>query len=104
MKTSVLPELGFTPGACQNSELVVGSGSITTSHLRLPRACITRFESGPMLVAVIPLRIRPAILPWSAWSKMLIHDEFLAGLRMKLKANSFDLVAASPYEALSAHT
>src|SRR3989442_8201920 len=98
MKTSVLTELGSTPGACQNSELVVGRGSMTTSHLRLPRACITRFESGPMLVAVIPLRIRPCIFPLSAWSKMLIQEEFLAGLGMKSKANSFDFVAASPYQ------
>ena len=68
MKTSVFTELGSTPGACQNSELVVGSGSITTSHFRLPSASITRFESGPMLVAVIPLKIRPCIFPLSAWS------------------------------------
>ena len=68
MNTSVFTELGFTPGACQNSELVVGSGSITTSHLRLPSASITRFESGPMLVAVMPLRIRPSIFPLSASS------------------------------------
>src|SRR5260370_9782848 len=33
MKTSVLTWLGSTPGACQNSELVVGNGAFTTSHL-----------------------------------------------------------------------
>src|SRR5256885_6593650 len=80
MKTSVLTELGSTPGACQNSELVVGSGSITTSHLRLPRACITRFESGPMLVAVMPLRMSPCIFPFSASAEMLIQGELLARL------------------------
>src|SRR5262249_43721762 len=35
MKTSVLMEAESTPGARQNSELVVGSESMTTSHLRL---------------------------------------------------------------------
>ena len=68
MKTSVWIDFASTPGRCQNSELVVGSGSITTSHLRLASASMTRFESGPMLVAVIPLRISPCILPFSDWS------------------------------------
>ena len=68
MKTSVWMLAESTVGARQNSELVVGSGSMTTSHFSLPRACITWFESGPMLVAVIPESIRPSIFPLSAWS------------------------------------
>ena len=56
------------PGAFQNSELVVGSGSMTTSHLRFESACRTWFESGPMLVAVMPESITPSIFPFSAWS------------------------------------
>ena len=68
MKTSVWIDFGSAPGRCQNSELVVGSGSITTSHLRLANASITRLESGPMLVAVIPERMRPCIRPFSDWS------------------------------------
>ena len=55
-------------GPCQNSELVVGSGSMITSHLSFASACSTWFTSGPMLVAVMPFRIRPSILPLSAWS------------------------------------
>src|SRR5919201_6858440 len=74
MKTSVLIELGLAPGRRQNSELVVGNGSITTSHLRLASACITRLESGPMLVAVIPLRINPPLFPFGAWSENVIHE------------------------------
>ena len=68
MKTSVWMAAGSAPGRRQNSELVVGNASMTTSHLRLASACITRLESGPMLVAVIPESIRPCILPLSAWS------------------------------------
>ncbi len=68
MNTSVGIDLGSTPGRRQNSELVVGSESITTSHLRLASACITWFESGPMLVAVMPDRMTPSILFRRAWS------------------------------------
>src|SRR6185369_11508216 len=68
MKTSVGIDLGSTPGRRQNSELVVGSESMTTSHLRLARACITWLESGPMLVAVIPERMTPSIFFLRAWS------------------------------------
>ena len=39
-----------------------------TSHLSLPSASMTWLESGPMLVAVIPDRMTPSILPFSAWS------------------------------------
>ena len=68
MKTSVLIVFGSTPGRCQNSELVVGSGSMMTSHFSLASASMTWLESGPMLVAVIPERMTPSILPFSAWS------------------------------------
>jgi hypothetical protein len=68
MKTSVWIDFGSAPGRRQNSELVVGSGSITASHLRLPSACITWLASGPMLVAVIPDRMTPSIFFLSAWS------------------------------------
>ena len=68
MNTSVFTEVESTPGARQNSELVVGSGSMTTSHSRLPSAFITWLESGPMLVAVIPDSITPFIFPWRALS------------------------------------
>src|SRR5438128_9761166 len=104
MKTSVLTWLASTPGACQNSELVVGRGSMTTNHFRLPSAWRTWLLSGPMLAAVIPDRIRPSIFPFSAWSKIDIHDEFWAGLGTKLKANSLSLLAASPYQPLSVLT
>jgi len=40
-KTSVWIDLGSAPGRRQNSEEVVGRGSITTIHLSLPRASIT---------------------------------------------------------------
>src|SRR5712692_7221850 len=76
MKTSVLTWPGSIPGACQNSELVVGRGSMTTSHFRFDSACCTWLASGPMLAAVMPDRITPSILPFSAWSKIDIHDEF----------------------------
>src|SRR6267378_3294735 len=76
MKTSVLTSLETTPGARQNSALVVGRGSMPTSHLRLASACCTWLASGPMLAAVIPERITPSILPLSAWSYIDIHDEF----------------------------
>ena len=59
---------GSAPGLRQNSELVVGNGSITASHLRLPSAVITWLASGPMLVAVIPDRMTPSIFFLSAWS------------------------------------
>ena len=68
MKTSVLIFFGSCPGARQNSELVVGRGSRTTIHFRAARAWRTWFESGPMLVAVIPLSSRPSMFPFSAWS------------------------------------
>src|SRR5687767_3740978 len=101
MKTSVWICVGSTPGAFQKSELVVGSGSITTSHLRFESACMIWFESGPMLVAVMPLRITPSILFLRAWSKIDIHDEFVAGFGMKLKAKSLAAVAAGPYHDFS---
>src|SRR5688572_30591039 len=101
MKTSVLIFAGSCPGARQNSELVVGSGSITTSHFRFASACMIWFVSGPMLVAVMPERITPSIFPLSAWSKIDIHEELVAGLGMKLKAYSLSLVAALPYQPLS---
>ena len=66
MKTSVLIWLSSMPGACQNSELVVGSGSMTTNHLRFDSAFSTWFESGPMLAAVMPDSIKPSILPFRA--------------------------------------
>ena len=47
-KTSVSMLAGSTPGACQNSDEAVGSGSMTTNHLRLASDSIIRFESGPM--------------------------------------------------------
>ena len=69
MKTSVWMSAGFMPRPrCQNSELVVGNGSMTTSHLRFESAFITWLESGPMLLAVIPESIRPSIFPCSALS------------------------------------
>src|SRR5712692_4921207 len=80
MNTSVLTWLGSVPGACQNSELVVGRASMTTSHLRFESACCTWLESGPMLAAVMPDRIKPSIFPFSAWSWIDIHDEFWPGL------------------------
>src|ERR1700674_600967 len=104
MKTSVLPLAATVRGACQNSVLVVGRGSIPTSHLRLASACCTWLTSGPMLAAVMPDRIRPSIFPLSAWSKIDIHDEFCPGLGTKWNANSLALVAASPYHALSVLT
>ena len=68
MNTSVCTLAGSIPGACQNSELVVGNASMTTSHLRFASAWRTWLLSGPMLVAVIPERINPSILPLRAWS------------------------------------
>ena len=53
---------------------------MTHSHLRFDSACSTWLESGPMLVAVIPERMTPSILPRSAWSKIEIQDAFAAGL------------------------
>jgi hypothetical protein len=100
-KTSVSIFDGSAPGACQNSELVVGMESMTHSHLSLPSACCTWLESGPMLDAVIPLSITPSILPWSAWSKIVIQEALPAGLGRWLKAYSLSLVALSPYHALS---
>ncbi len=100
MKTSVCTLLLSTPGACQNSELVVGSASMTTSHFRLASAWRTWLVSGPMLAAVIPERITPCILPLRAWSKIVIHDALDAGFGMKSKANSLATVAALPYQAL----
>src|SRR5205814_9827058 len=47
-KTSVLMLDASMFGACQNSELVVGSASMTTSHLRFERPLRTWFESGPI--------------------------------------------------------
>src|SRR2546421_4946781 len=76
MKTSVWIDFGSAPGRRQNSELVVGKGSMTTNHLRLASACITRFESGPMLVAVIPLKMSPCIFPLRAWSWIVMHEAF----------------------------
>ena len=90
-----------TSGARQNSELVVGRASMMTNHFKLASACRTWLLSGPMLAAVIPDRISPSILFFSAWSKMDIHDEFEAGLGRKLNANPLSLVAASPNHALS---
>src|SRR5712692_11110773 len=101
MKTSVWIFDASCPGARQNSELVVGSGSMTTSHLRLASAWSTWLESGPMLVAVMPLSITPSIFPLSAWSKMDIQDEFVAGLGTKLNAKSFVGWAAPRYQAFS---
>jgi hypothetical protein len=80
MNTSVWILAGSMPGASQNSELVVRNGSMTHSHLRFDSACSTWLESGPMLVAVIPERMTPSILPRSAWSKIEIQDAFAAGL------------------------
>src|SRR5262245_24679190 len=85
MKTSVsisavlLPVASLMLGARQNSELVVGSGSITTSHLSLVSAVSTWLESGPMLVAVMPDSMTPSILPLRAWSKIVIQDALPAG-------------------------
>src|SRR5256885_17137792 len=70
MKTSVWIEAGSTFGAFQNSQLVVGSGAITTSHFSFPRAGITWFESGPIEGAVIPVTIPPSLSPLSAWPYM----------------------------------
>ena len=78
--TSVWTLEGSIPGACQNSELVVGMESITHSHLSLPSASCTWLESGPMLEAVMPLSITPSILPCSAWSKIPIQEALPAGL------------------------
>src|SRR5438105_8138504 len=101
MKTSVLIEAGSRPGACQNSELVVGSGSMITSHFRLESAFRTWLESGPMEVAVIPERITPSIFPFSAWSKIEIHEALLAGFGIHLYMKSLSAEAASPYQFLS---
>src|SRR5439155_2393402 len=101
MKTSVLIFAGSIPGARQNSDDVVGSGSMITSHFMFERPWRTWFVSGPMLVAVMPLRIRPSIFPLSAWSKMDIHDELTAGFGMKWNANSFVDCAAPRYHVFS---
>ena len=50
--TSVSMSFGFTPGDRQNSAPVVGSGSITHSHLNLDSASMILFESGPTLGAL----------------------------------------------------
>src|SRR5439155_23922263 len=99
-KTSVSILAGSRPGARQNSELVVGKASMTTSHFSLDRACRTWFESGPMLVAVMPERKTPSIFPFSAWSKIVIQDALEAGLGTKANAKLFWAVAASPYPTL----
>src|SRR6202011_1532973 len=78
-KTSVWILLGSIPGPCQNSELVVGKGSMITSHLRLACAWRIWVVSGPMLVAIMPERKSPSIFPLRAWSKIEIHEEFAAG-------------------------
>src|SRR2546423_15450483 len=79
MKTSVWIDAESTFGAFQNSELAVGSGSITTSRLSLPRAVIPWFESGPMAVAVLPERLTPPPFPLRAWSSRELHAESPAG-------------------------
>ena len=79
-KTSVLIFFGSTPGARQNSEVAVGRGSMTTSHLRLPMDSLIRFESGPMLRPDMPAANRPSRVPERASSWMVSHEEFLAGL------------------------
>src|SRR5207237_2527429 len=56
MNTSVWIDFVSAPGRRQNSELVVGAGSITTRHLRFAGARITRLESDPMLVTGLPDR------------------------------------------------
>src|SRR5207249_1976024 len=99
MKTSVFTEAASTPGACQNSELVVGSASITTSHLSLPSASRTWLLSGPMLAAVMPERMSPSILPFSAWSQIAIQDAADAGLGLQSNATCLSFFAASPNHA-----
>jgi hypothetical protein len=51
---SVSMSAGSTPGARQNSDAAVGSGSMMTSHLRLPIDSAIRFESGPTVTPVKP--------------------------------------------------
>jgi hypothetical protein len=80
---------------------VVAKGSITHSHFSFDNAWSTWLESGPMLVAVIPDRISPSILPRSAWSKIEIQDALAAGLGRWWKAKSLSGRAASPYQAFS---
>ena len=46
-RTSVATSAASIPGARQNSEPVVGSGSMMTSHFSLDSDCAMRFESGP---------------------------------------------------------
>ena len=53
-RASVWMLAGSTPGACQNSDAVVGSGSMITIHLRLAIDSAIRFESGPTLTPVKP--------------------------------------------------
>src|SRR5262249_61138920 len=74
MKTSVWMLFGSAPGRRQNSELVVGRASMTTNHLRLASACITWFESGPMLVGVMHGRMTPCIFFCSAWTTLVIYE------------------------------
>src|SRR3989442_15540479 len=97
MNSSVWIAEASAPGACKNSELVVGSASITTSHLRLDSACCTWLESGPMLEAVMPDRIRPCILPLSAWSWIVIHEAFEAGVGAEGKTNTLFFGGFFPY-------
>ncbi|MNZ87323.1 hypothetical protein D3C78_1061760 [compost metagenome] len=44
----------YGPTFCQNSEVSVASGSITTSHFNLARAAITRFLSGSAAIGLKP--------------------------------------------------
>ena len=74
---------------------------MTTSHLRFDSACMTWFVSGPILVAVMPLRMTPSIFPLSAWSKIDIHDEFVAGFGRKWNAKSLLVVATPRYQPFS---
>ena len=52
MNTSVCTSFGFTSGDRQNSAPVVGSGSITHSHLKLDSAWMILLVSGPTLGAL----------------------------------------------------
>src|SRR5919107_6260491 len=79
-KTSVWTSAGSTPGACQNSDDAVGSGSMITNHLRFERDSMMRLESGPMLTLLMPPLKRPSRRPARASSWIVIHDQFLSGL------------------------
>src|SRR5437763_526267 len=78
--TSVSTFLGSTPGARQNSDVAVGSGSMTTSHLSFDSDWLIRLESGPMLTPDMPAANRPSRLPERASSWIVSHDEFFDGL------------------------